>query len=86
MENDKSSFLARGGYAAGDAETLMEDLRHQILPLDAEHIEDSAYGPKFRIRGRLRGPNGTVLAVVTIWIIDSEIGQTKFVTLFPDKS
>ena len=84
-DGDKSLFLARAGYSAESAEILMEDLRRQILPLDAEYTGDSEYGKKFRIRGSLRGPNGMSLAVVTVWMTDNEFGLTKFVTLFPDK-
>jgi hypothetical protein len=43
------------------------------------------YGPKYRIRGTLTGPNGRVLRVLTIWMKEDATGETKFVTLLPDK-
>lgn len=85
LEDDKSAFLALAGYAAGDSDRLMADIREQILPLEAELIEETEYGPKYQIRATLRGPNGRVLPIVTIWMREEATNQTKFVTLFPDK-
>jgi hypothetical protein len=85
-EDDKSGFLARGGYTLENADLLMRDLRDQLLPLDAELSEQTEYGPKYRIRGVLRGPNGNVLRVLSIWMKENATGETKFVTLLPDKA
>ncbi len=85
VEDDKSQFLALAGYTLDDADRLMRDIREQLLPLEAEFHEETEYGPKYRIRGTLTGPNGRVLRVVTIWMKENATNQTKFVTLFPDK-
>jgi hypothetical protein len=84
-ENDKSLYLAQAGYTAANAEGLAVDMREQLLPLDAEFLEATEYGQKYVIRGNLRGPNGVILRVVTIWMKESATGLTKFVTLFPAK-
>lgn len=86
LEDDKSGFLALAGYTLEHAERLLNDLRTQLLPLDAELFDESEYGPKYRIRGTLRGPNGRPLRVVSIWMKEDATGDTKFVTLRPDKS
>lgn len=80
MEDDKSQFLALAGYTLADADRLLQDIRKQLLPLDAEFHEETEYGPKYRIRGPLTGPNGRVLRVVTIWLKENATNQTKFVT------
>jgi len=85
MRADKSQFLALAGYTLANAEQLLADLRHQILPLDAELSETNQFGDFYEIRGRLNGPNGVVLHVLTIWLTDRLSGLTKFVTLLPDK-
>ena len=46
---------------------------------------DTEYGPNYRIRAPLTGPNGGRLRVVTPWMNEEAAGTTKFVTLFPDK-
>jgi hypothetical protein len=84
-EDDKSTFLAKAGYERETADRLVTDMREQLLPLEAELIEETEYGPKYLIRGTLRGPNGRALRVVSIWMTEDATGETKFVTLYPDK-
>jgi len=64
-EDDKSGFPALAGYTLENADRLMSDLREQLLPLNAELFDETEYGPKYRIRGTLTGPNGRVLPVVS---------------------
>jgi len=85
-EDDKSAFLARAGYTLENADRLMADIREQIMTLDAETMEKTEYGPKYAIRGVLTGPNGSTLRVVTIWLTEEATGQTKFITLYPDRT
>ena len=82
---DKSRFLARAGYTLDEAETLLRDIRNQILPLDALPLESNQYGQYYEIRGDLIGPNGVSLRVRTIWMAEHLSGRTRFVTLIPDK-
>ena len=81
-KDDKSQFLSQAGYTQDNWQQLEQDLREQILPLDAVPTTNTQYGQKYAIAGNLTGPNGKILAVRTIWIVAS--GITKFVTLFPN--
>jgi hypothetical protein len=84
--DDKSKFLAQAGYDQRNWQQLEADLRNQILPLDAVlSDEPNRFGDVYEIRGVLIGSNGISLAVKTIWMIEYETNQTKFVTLYPDK-
>lgn len=82
---DKSAFLAQAGYVQGNAGQLLQDLRTQILPLDAVRLESNKFGQYYEICGTLKGPNGMTLPVRTIWMTEHLSGITKFVTLIPDK-
>ena len=84
-KDDKSRWLAQAGYTAQNWQVLMQDLRDQILPMEATWLEHSRYGDTYAIQGKLTGPNGTALAVRTIWMIELETGITKFITMYPDK-
>ena len=86
LEDDKSGFLARAGYTPETTDRLMADLRSQLLPLEARVLDEDEYGTKYQIRGKLKGPNGRTLRVVSIWMTESAGGQSKFVTLYPDKT
>ena len=51
MESDKSAWLARGGYTLLNPQRLMDDIRSQLLPLDAIPSRPSPFGDAFEIRG-----------------------------------
>jgi hypothetical protein len=83
-ENDKSEFLGQAGYTPADADRLADDIRRQLLTLEAEFEETTEYGDKYRIRGSLTGPNGRALRVVSIWMTETASRTTKFITLYPE--
>jgi len=64
---------------------LATDLRPQLLPVEAEWIEDTRFGVMYEIRGPLTGPNGKTLKVRSYWMTETETGVTKFITMFPEK-
>ncbi len=83
--NDKSKWLAQAGYTLENWQFLENDLRTQILSLDAIPTDKTLYGQMYEIRGELLGPNGKTLSVCTIWMREIASGKTKFITMFPDK-
>ncbi len=82
---DKSAFLNRAGYNAENADQLLRDLRSQLLPLDATPLQTTKFGQFFETRGALTGPNDVTLRVRSIWMKEPLSGQTKFITLIPDR-
>ena len=84
IEDDKSGFLALAGYSPASWRELETDLRRQ-LDKDAQLIRTTEYGEMSQIRGQLIGPNGKVLNIITVWIRLRATGETRFVTLVPDK-
>ncbi len=84
-EDDKSGFLALAGYSLQTWRELERDLRREVEEGDALLIRTTQYGEMYHIRGQLKGPNGTILEVITVWIGLHATGETRFVTLVPDK-
>jgi len=82
---DKSAFLARAGYILKNADKLIDDLRTQLLPLDATPLHSTKFGEFYEIRGPLIGPNGVTLQIRSIWMKENLSGVTKFITLIPEK-
>ena len=82
---DKSAFLARGGYTLENANQLLQDLRTQLLSLDATPLHSTEFGQFYEIRGPLSGPNGVTLQIRSIWMKENLSGITKFITLIPEK-
>ena len=83
--NDKSKWLAQAGYTFKNWRVLENDLRLQILSLEAIPTDNTPYGQTYEIKGGLTGPNGKILVVCTVWMIESATGVTKFITMYPDK-
>lgn len=83
--NDKSQWLAQAGYTLENWQVLEKDLRNQILSVDATPTENTEYGQMYEIKRKLIGPNGKNLPVCTIWMTETATGNTKFITMYPDK-
>lgn len=84
-EDDKSEFLASAGYSMSQWRLLEQDIRRQLKEGNAHLIRVTRYGEIYHIRGTLTGPSGSVLRVITVWIRLHATGETRFVTLVPDK-
>jgi hypothetical protein len=80
-KDDKSEYLAKGGYTLDNWQQLEQDLRQQTLSIKAQPTLKTQYGQKYQITGSLNCPNGKVLQIKTIWIVSDQ--TTQFVTLFP---
>ncbi|MFI5202158.1 MAG: DUF6883 domain-containing protein [Candidatus Kapaibacterium sp.] len=83
IKHDKSGFLRLAGYEREQYEILLNDIRDQFLPSEAQFQERKKYGEYYAIRGFLQGPNGRQLRVKTVWIVDLQ-GDIRFVTLVPN--
>ncbi len=81
---DKSAFLARAGYTLENADQLRNDLRTQLLPLDATPLHSTKFGEFYEIHAPLAGPNGVTLRIRSIWMKEHLSGATKFITLIPE--
>ena len=82
---DKSRFLLLAGYDSSLADQLIHDIRSQVLPCDAVFSELTEHGQFFEIVCPLTGPNGRVLDIRTVWMKEHLSGQTKFITLIPER-
>src|SRR5665213_786394 len=83
-KDDKSGLLKRAGYSRENDQKLIDDIRAQRLPSEADLQERRPDGELYRIRGILRGPNGKELRVRTVWLIGDR-ATPRFITLVPDK-
>lgn len=81
-KNDKSKFLALAGYTLENWQQLVQDIRIQILPLEAFPTINTEFGQKYEIYGNLIGQNGVTLRVIPVWIVTLQ--ETRFVTLLPE--
>ncbi len=66
-------------------EQFEEDIRTQHLALDAELGEKTKYGQKYIITGDIKGPNGKVMKLKSIWIILAGEELPRFITIYPEE-
>jgi len=83
LRDDKSQYLARGGFTGDNPERLHDAIRELAASYDAEENGTSDYGVFLRVEGHLKGPEGVSLPVVTIWLRWHLDGTVHFVTLKP---
>lgn len=84
-QDDKSKFLAKGGFNQNNSEQLK--LAIYKLIQNNEAIEDltNEYGTFYQVIGELIGINGQNLLVITIWLKRDIDNQFQFITLKPKK-
>jgi hypothetical protein len=83
---DKSAWLGSAGYSLVAPEILAADLRAQLLSLDAQPAGSDKFGDYYETSGLLKGPSGKVLRARAIWMTEHLSGETRLITLIPDKS
>ena len=84
--NDKSVFLALGGYTFRNPERLLADLTRLRESGEANLAGENRFGRYFEITGWLPGAVGIALEVKTIWMTEHLSGLTRFITLIPIKA
>ena len=83
---DKSVWLESAGYSLAEPEQLAADLRAQLLSLDAGPAGTDKFGDYFETSGPLKGPSGKTLRARAIWMTEHLSGETRLITLLPDKN
>jgi hypothetical protein len=79
----KAAYFARLGYLVEDGRLLEAALLDVAASGTVELAETTAYGRKYRMRGKIEPPIGGEVAVVTVWIVLSDEDFPRFVTAFP---
>lgn len=79
----KAAYFARLGFSAGDWRILEAVLLDVAASGTVQAVEETPYGRKYRVHGKMEPPTGGVVAVVTVWIVLSDEDFPRFVTAFP---
>ncbi len=83
LRNDKSQYLARGGFVQTNHDQLIQAIRAMNTLYEASEDGNNEYGTFYRVDGILIGVNGVDLSVTTIWIHRFIDELYQFVTLKP---
>ena len=79
----KARYFRSYGFNDEAASNLAQGLLEiaQNAPVDSS--ERSPYGTKYIVDGELETPNGDMIRVRTIWIIENDTEIPRFVTAYP---
>ncbi len=78
----KAAFQLRHGFSSDRTDELRRALSTVAARTEMEEIE-SAYGVKYSGVGPLRTPNGTEVALRTVWVLLDRLPPPLFVTAYP---
>ena len=84
-QDDKSKFLAKGGFNQNNSEELKLAIYNLIKKSEAIEDITNEYGTFYRVEGNLRGLNSQYLSVITIWLKRTIDNRIQFITLKPKK-
>lgn len=79
----KAKFFRSHGFTDTTADDLAQGLLEIAKNASVESSERSPYGTKYIIDGELETPNGDMIQVRTIWIIEKDDDVPRFVTAYP---
>lgn len=81
--NDKSRFLAQGGFNLKNWQKLKIAIQQLNRSVEAVRGRTDEYGTFYRVYGELQGVNKINLSVVTIWLKRQSDSKFQFITLIP---
>ncbi len=80
----KSGFFLRFGYSVEEWTRLRDDILRmgREYPLIVER--DTEFGRKYAVRGDIEAPDGRIIKLTTIWMIEpNDPENLKFLTAYP---
>jgi len=80
---EKAKFLRSLGLNETNADTLEKGLISIARSEDVKKVMPSVYGTKYIIDGLLQTPAGKLVQLRTVWIIDIDQDDPRFVTAYP---
>lgn len=83
--DDKSRYLEIAGFTIDNHLLLMDEIRKLVSENDAVEERSDEYGTFFKVSGKVTGPNGAVISIITVWMQRKVDGIFQFVTLISDR-
>lgn len=81
--NPKARYFRSYGFKNDNASDLVQGLIAIAQNSPVENSQKSVFGVKYVLDGELETPNGVMIWVRTIWIIENNTEIPRFVTAYP---
>ena len=82
MGSAKARYFASRGYRADAPEVLERDLKRIGHDGSVRSTQESSWGTKYVVVGRVVAPDGDPIELATVWIVE-EGGRPILVTAYP---
>ena len=82
----KARFLNGAGFDATNVNILERELIAIAQLEEVREVTSSAYGTKYVVDGSVLSPNGRLIQLRTVWMIDRGLSEPRFVTGYPVRS
>lgn len=79
----KAVFFMQFGFTPARWEDLANALKQHAIENEITLEENTVFGTRYVIEGRLIAPDGTWLTIRTAWFIDKEGKAPRFITAHP---
>ncbi len=79
----KAKLLGSAGFNKENADILEQRLLAIARLQSVKEVVNSPHGTKYIIEGEIEAPNGYLIKLRTVWIIDLGQENPRFVTAYP---
>jgi len=79
----KAGFFRAVGFERHNAAELKRALIDVARTGTVVDVQDTPYGRKYIVEGRLRTPSGRDVKIRTVWIVERGRDRPRFVTAYP---
>ncbi len=81
----KAKFFCSLGFDESNADLLEKEIRGVAEMNDIIEEKSTNFGTKYIINGRINTPNGNIVEIRTVWILESGKEIPRFVTSYPSQ-
>ncbi len=79
----KAAFFSRFGFNAESWGLMAAALRALAEQRDVVRVDDTEFGTRYIIEGKLRAPDGRAPTVRAVWFIEKGEDRPRLVTVYP---
>lgn len=79
----KAKFFYNLGYSQENWEVLAEEIQRILKQGDVTKVENTDYGKKYIVEGRLKSLTGVARDVVTVWFVRQGEKTPRLITVYP---
>ena len=79
----KATYFRALGFTGENSGELVEALQRLAETEEAIVIDRTKYGQKYIVRGRIKGPNGRISIVESVWIVLNSTSHPRLITAYP---